>query len=257
MIRDAVRYDYPLREVCLAALPILDELVILCEGTGDGTVEEILRLWREFPQVVRWHVEPWWFPERGRESISDAINRCIEWCRGTYHLQLQADDVFHEEDLWTIQDAAKAGEADYVAFRREHFWGGFDRVHVGGHLPPEALWMARRDRYPLIRSQDDGFGFGTAPHSPNGLKLLHLNEQVPVYHYGFVRKPAALGHKARAMTDLYGMGPDPVMEQAALTNRVEWGAYDNPTVPFTRSHPTVMKAWIEERRPLVEAGWEA
>jgi glycosyltransferase involved in cell wall biosynthesis len=266
IIRNAVRYDYPFREAVRSALPVLDELVILCEPTGDGTEEWCEEIAAEFGRertVVRY--AQWWYPQRGKQTLADATNWCISRCRGEYHLQMQADDVFHEDAILRLRQAVEAGTADYLSFGIRNLWTGFETEWVGEHLCTEARWCARRSLYPAFRSLDDAFCLGARDGSDLALTGQRLNGQVDLINYGLVRRPIAFVRKSLDMARLYGLSAEACyseaqrsIESACGDGRIDWtrlSIYDlRGFRPFTGQHPAVMREWIAARREEVD-GW--
>jgi len=256
-VRNAVLLDYPAKETCLSVLPFVDELVIVCERTGDGTEDLLEDLRKVAPEKVRLVYETWWNKARGPQCIADAQNRAIELCEGTYHLQMQADEVYHEHQLERLVAAASKGSFDCAVFSKLNFWASFQTVIRTPRVPKEVTWIGRRSLYPGLRSVSDGFSLGCPEGNLKGLRSLDLRGQVQSFHYGYVRKPAALVEKFRhMMDDLYGWGVPKPLTKGLETGRIAWTDLvpSSEVEPFTGTHPASMATWIAERREMVEQG---
>lgn len=251
----AVKHDYPFREAVRSALPIADEVLLLCSpDDADGTRSACEELARE-DNRVRVLLHDWWSAERRHHCLSDATNRLIEACRGAYHLALQADEVLHEEQAPTVRAIAACGKWDRVTFMRLNFWGSFDEYNFARDRWPVAVpRLARRSEYPGIRSHGDATEigiFGDVPNTPQ-LDAQHL---VQLWHYAYVRKPLALVERHAAMAGLFGLGPDPAIDIARETGVVNWNLYPRSEfVPVFCEHPAVMRDWIAARREAVASG---
>lgn len=256
-VRNAVLLDYPVSECCRSVLPFVDELVILCERTGDGTEDVLEALRHEWPDKVRIAWRPWWNRSRAQFCIGDAQNAAIEMTEGRYHLQLQADEVYHEREMLRVRKVAEEGTCDAATFSKLNFWSSFKRVIRTPRVPKEITWLGRRSLYPALRSISDGFSLGTPDSNPPAIRILDLRLEVRSFHYGYVRKPAALVEKFRHMMDeLYGWGVPVPLQDGLKSGRVVWTDLvpESELEDFLGNHPASMQGWISERSDLVEMG---
>lgn len=256
VIRNAVLLDYPFVETCLSILPFCDELVILCERTDDGTVDLCESLRDKFREKVRIFYEEWWNPARKQDCIGDAINRCIDLCEGKYHLQLQADEVYHEAQIPLLLEVARRGFADWGGFTKLNFWSSFEKILPGYRIPQEIIWFARRSLFPKLRSYGDGCSMGTPDSDPNELKGICLKRDIQSFHYGYVRHPVSLVRKFHHTDELYGWGVPGYYKKAVQVGKIDWSSIctEDELYPFLGTHPATMVSWINDRRADVESG---
>lgn len=255
----AVEHDYPVREVIRSVLPIVDEWHLGAPPEDeDGTWALLEDLRDECPEKIHLHAMDWWGAQGRKElSFADATNRLIEKCTGRYHLQLQADEVLHEDDLPVLRELVEAGRADWAQFRRLNFFGTFDAYNATlTRWPMDVARLARRELYPMIRSLGDATELAIPDQDPLPWPKHDLRETVPIYHYCYVKHPRAYVQKQKVMGALYGLGEDPRIVAWRERGKIDWHEMvpAEEYVPLTRSHPAVMTDWIAERREALESG---
>jgi hypothetical protein len=233
---NAVEYDYTLAQTieCLAAT--CDRVVVCdCEST-DGTFDVMWWAANRHPHV-RILSHPWQPNKGGWGSwLADLAN----FCRGQLHtdfwFHLQADEVIHEADYGkVIQMRRKPLKRVFV---RNNYWT--DHRHV---TPPNRVCSSSIVRFAPIDAPL--FGDGESASKDGGI----FHADVPIHHYGFIRKPAGFAKKARLMETAFTGGNynpiiDTVEREGVRKLRDEW---DDPLLPPVGEHPSAMIPWLEER----------
>lgn len=252
IIKNGVKYDYPFVEACLSALPMCDEFVVL-EGYGDdGTYERLIELQKEHAKI-RIIREKW--DKFHYEVMADMTNKCIEECKCDYHFQIQADEGLSEHYHHKIRRAIERG-ADYYTMGVLHFFGSFDKVYKPGVFYDTFIRLARRNKYPTMRSCSDAMSLGCPDSNSAHLKHVNLTD-VKVHHYGYVRKPKALIEKQADVTRWWGIQElDPFLQAGLDRGHIVWEEKQTPDKidHFHGNHPSSYRDWIAARKEIVESG---
>ena len=254
IVKNGVKYDYPFIESCLSILPICDEFVFL-EGFGeDGTFEKLCELQKQHPKKIRIHRMEW--KSEHFSVLPDMTNHCIELSQCDYHFQIQADEIVHEKYHGRIKQLTETG-MDCFMFGVKHFFSSFDKIYQPGVFYDKFMRMAKKDKYPGILSHGDAMSLGCPNTDPNQFKHYDASEVVEVYHYGYVRKPAALIQKQIQMTRWWGYHDlDPYLQNGLDSGTIKWNDKhpEEQLRPFKGTHPAVLHEWAKERNLLVSEG---
>ncbi len=254
IIKNGIKFDYPFVESCLSILPICDEFVFL-EGFGDdGTYERLTDLQRQYPDKIRLHRCEW--KNEHWSVLSEMTNHCIKLCQCDYHFQIQADEAVNEIYHKKIKSLARKG-LDFYEFGVYHFFSGFNKIYQPGVFYDTFMRMARRDKYPSIRSYGDAMSLGCPDTDSKRFTSQNAIDDVKVYHYGYVRKPKALIEKQQQMTRWWGYQElDSYLQDGLDTGTIKWMDKHKPEQlrPFGETHPSAITEWAKERNLLVESG---
>ena len=238
-VRDAVRLDYPIRQVVASLLPLVDEFVIAVGPSDDGTVEEIRSIGDARVRILETEWDPSHFV-RGKINAVQT-NLAMDECTGDWGFYLQADEVVHEEDLPVIRAAMERwlddDEVEGFLFDYLHFWGDFDHVQWTRNWYRHEIRVVRLGRG--IRSWKSAQGFRR-----EGKKLRVRHCDARVFHYGWVRPPEVMKRKQMALDRLHH-------DEAWVRRRhpdggnlpFDYGPFDHLR-KFTDTHPEVMRDWI-------------
>jgi hypothetical protein len=245
-VRDAVRLHYPIREVILSGLPLVDEFIVAVGPSQDGTLEAIQSIGDPRVRVLASEWDPGQFVH-GRINAAQT-DLAMDACTGDWGLYLQADEVLHEEDVPILRAALTRWDSDErvegLLFRYLHFWGDFDHVQWTRNWYRREVRLVRLGRG--IRSWKSAQGFRR-----DGRKLMVRETPARIFHYGWVRPPLVMKRKQIALDRLHHdemwvkrRHPD------EGTVAFDYGAFDHLR-RFEGSHPKVMGGWIAAK------GWKA
>lgn len=238
-VRDAVRLRYPVVPSVRSLLPLVDELVVNVGVSQDGTLELVRAI--DDPRLVifetRWDESQL---ERGR-VLAHQTDLALARCRGDVCLYLQADEVLHDDDHARLR-AALARLADDpglegLLFDYVHFYGSFHTVGVGRRWYRNEIRAVKNRRG--VRSWRDAQGFRLGP-GEGARKLKVASSGARVFHYGWVRPPAAQQLKVAELERLYHG------EAGRLRRLAEEFSYDvgEKLRAFTGAHPAEMRDWV-------------
>lgn len=244
-LRNAVLYDYPFEESIRSILPLCDKIIIAIGNSEDNTLERVRSI---DPKIEI--LETVWdeaFRAGGHvlavetNKAFQAIPQQYDWC-----LYIQGDEVIHEQYYESIRNGmakyVNDKRVDGLLFNYKHFFGSYDYVGAKYSWYRREVRIIRNDK--KITSYKDAQGF----RWPNGDKLHVKLIDACIYHYGWVRDPASLQKKIGANKELY-FRQEPTAEQIQelSTTVYNFSEKNEPVVPFTGTHPTLMKNRIEKK----------
>lgn len=234
IVRNAVRYDYPIVESIKSLIPLVDEMLVAVGQCDDGTRELVQAIDSDKLRIVD---TVWDDSQRqGGTVLAEQTNAALDLCEGDWAVYLQADEVLHENDLdrieSTMQRCCHRKQIDGLRFRYHHFRADYS---IRDPLPYRHQVRVVRPGSP-IRSFGDACGF-----RKDGRKLRTASTGAWVYHYGYVKPPADMARKTEYFSSLYDgrtvmpgeENPDAIFEWDLATCE-----------PFTASHPAVMNQRI-------------
>ena len=195
-IRNAIKYDFPVREAIQSALPLVDEFVVNVGKSEDQTLHHIQSIRSEKIKIV----ETVWDETLRTDGKVFGLQQdvALSHCTGHWALLVQADEVLHEEDYAAIRNAMhrywEQPDVLGLVFRMLHFKGDYRSVDP---------WMYRRATRVIknngqIRSSRDSCDFRTI-HSPRMLKSGSSTKRINarVFHYGWVKHSDVLQEKLK------------------------------------------------------------
>ncbi|MBN8670185.1 MAG: glycosyltransferase family 2 protein [Chitinophagales bacterium] len=241
IIRNAVKYDYPIVEAIRSILPLCDEFVIGIGQSEDDTIGLIESI--NSPKIKIIHTV--WDDNlrTGGLVLSDETNKAFkaieadtDWC-----FYIQGDEVIHEK----YHDAIRAGmqehlqdkRVDGLLFKYLHFYGSYDYVGSSTRWYPHEIRIIRNDK--SIYSYKDAQGFRKGDDQKLNVKLLDAY----VYHYGWVKDPRAMQRKQE---NFHKMWHD---DEWLESNVIKAEAFDyfgdiDELAKFKGTHPAVMQERI-------------
>ncbi|MFM8739895.1 MAG: glycosyltransferase family 2 protein, partial [Cytophagales bacterium] len=243
IIRNAIRYDYPVVEAILSILPLCDEFVVAVGQSEDATLELIQSIHPEKIKIVH-TVWDDGLREGGRvlavetDKAFQAIHADADWC-----FYIQADEVVHEKYHTVIRNAMEQFKDDQVVdgllFHYKHFYGSYDYVGESWRWYRREIRIIKNNKN--IFSYRDAQGFRKKPNQKLRVKLIDAY----IYHYGWVREPAAMQRKQTAFSSLYHTD-EWIDQHVAKASEFDYSNIDSLTL-FTETHPTVLKNRIAKK----------
>jgi hypothetical protein len=241
-IKNAIKYDYPVREALLSLLPLCDEVFVSIGNSEDDTIGLIQSIGS--PKIRISHsVWDESLREGGRvlavetDKAFDQVPDGVDWC-----IYLQGDEVIHENDYGVIRDNMERYKDDPqvegLLFNYRHFYGSYDYLGDSRRWYSHEIRIIRNDKQ--IRSYRDAQGF-----RKNDRKL-HVKLIVAYfYHFGWVRHPSQQVSKHLAFEKLYNL--ESWARQIAANNGVfDYSGIDS-LQKFNGTHPCVMQPLIAQK----------
>ncbi len=241
IVRNAIKFDYPIVEAINSILPICDEVVVAIGKSEDGTLELIKSIKSDKIKII----ETIWNDalREGGHVLADETNKAFAAISpdSDWAFYIQGDEVIHEKYLMAIKSAMQEYTSDKhiegLLFNYTHFYGSYDFVGDSRRWYRNEIRIVRNDK--SISSYKDAQGF-----RKNGKKLNVKAIAASVYHYGWVKPPEAQQAKQQTFHKLWHT--DEWMKQnIPQANKFDYTAIDS-LERFRGTHPLVMKERIEK-----------
>ena len=252
LVRNGTLFDYPYLESLRSLLPLVDELIINVGIGEDDTRDQIAKFAQTEGQgKVSFFESPWNLDDpakkRGGLILSEQTNLALDRCTGDWCLYLQADEVLHEVDYFSIRETIFQNhhrpEVEGLLFDYRHFYGSYDVVQVSRSAYRREIRGFRRSSG--ARSVGDAQSF----RLDQGKKLSVVHTQARIFHYGWVRTPEAMKNKTFFMDQLYHGDPTLADSKTGTPHTGDnyrykriWGLRS-----FQEEHPSVMTARIQSK----------
>ena len=243
-IRNAIKYDYPIREAIQSILPICDDFVVAVGESEDDTLALISAI---DPNKIRIIKTQWddSLREGGRVLAEEtnkafqAIDNDSDWA-----FYIQGDEVVHEQFLPAIKDGMLRYEnnelVDGLLFKYLHFYGSYDYVGSSSKWYGHEIRVIKNNKN--IYSYRDAQGFRKANNEKLNVKAIDAK----VYHYGWVKEPKAMQRKQESFHKLWH--DDNWMEaNVAKVETFDYLSHINELALFDQSHPSVMLERIKAK----------
>ena len=237
-VRNAVKLYYPVVESIKSALPLVDEFVIACGDSDDGTTGMIRSIGDPKVKII----ETVWDPAQFVKGASNAVqtNIALDACTGDWCFYLQADEVLHEKYLPVLRERMEkyleVPEVEGLLFDYVHFYGSYNLYQVAHN------WYASEIR--IIRSGTGARSWESAQgFRIEGRKLRVVPAGAEIYHYGWVRPPVKMMKKQIALSSVHH--EKEWVEERYPDDEADFNFGSLKTCRrFTGTHPVVMKKRI-------------
>jgi hypothetical protein len=240
IIRNALKFDYPVVEAILSVLPICDRFYVGVGDSSDGTRDLIAAI----PSDKIVIIDTVWDDSLRSggmllavetNKVFDAIPPGYDWC-----FYIQSDECVHEEDHEKItaamRDHVSDGRVDGLLFEYRHFYGQYSYVGAGRRWYKNEIRIIRNNK--RIRSYRDAQGFRFTDNT----KLRVKPTDAYIYHYGWVKPPEAQQAKQRSFHKMWH-SDEWVKRNVADTDAFDYSGIDLLET-FRGTHPAVMRERI-------------
>jgi hypothetical protein len=243
-VKNALIYDYPVVEAIRSILPICDDFVVAVGKSDDATLELIKSIDPEKIKII----ETVWdesLREGGRvlavetDKAFNAIPEDSDWA-----FYIQGDEVVHEDYLEEIRTAMEKHkddkDVDGLLFHYLHFYGSYDYVGASASWYTNEIRVVKNDR--SIYSYKDAQGFRKGDNE----KLKVVPIEAYMYHYGWVKEPAAMQRKQENFNK-YWHDDSWINENVVKANEFDYGRDLRELKLFKGTHPEVMKERLKTK----------
>jgi hypothetical protein len=239
IVRNAIKYDYPIVEAITSILPICDEVIVAVGKSGDDTLQLIKSI--NSPKIKI--VETVWDENLrvGGKVLADETNKAFAAISADtdWAFYIQGDEVIHEQYLPVIKEAMLNYKDDKnvegLLFNYKHFYGSYDYIGDSRIWYRREIRVVRKDA--SISSYKDAQGFRKEDRKLN-VKLI----DAAVYHYGWVKPPEAQQAKQETFNKLWH--DDQWMKKNIPdVNEFDYSQIDSLAM-FSGTHPSVMQKRI-------------
>ncbi|MFL5752039.1 MAG: glycosyltransferase family 2 protein [Bacteroidia bacterium] len=235
IVRNAVKFDYPIVESITSILSLCDEFIVSVGDCDDGTLELIQGINSSKIRIMHsvWDDK---LREGGQvlaletSKAFDAVAMDSDWA-----FYLQGDEVIHEKYLEAIKEGMERykndREVEGLLFDYAHFYGNYN------YLGNSRKWYRREIRVirnnKEIRSYKDAQGFRIHNRKLNVKKI-----EAVVYHYGWVKPPKAQQAKQQSFHKMWH-DDEWMKKNIGEAEEFDYTKIDS-LEEFTGSHPAVM-----------------
>lgn len=244
IVRNAVKYDYPVVEAISSILPLCDEVIVSIGNSEDGTEELIQSI--QSPKIkIVYSVWDDSLREDGKllavetDKAKAHISSDTDWC-----FYIQADEVFHEDGYKPVLEAMSRykddAQVDGLLFNYRHFYGSYEYVGDSYNWYRKEIRVVKNN--PAIHSWGDAQGFRKLNSHKDFEKLQVKPVDAYIHHYGWVKPPEAQQRKQESFHKMWH--DDEWMKQHVVkASAFDYGNIDS-LQRFTGKHPVVMQARI-------------
>lgn len=242
-IRNAIKYDYPVREALGSILPLCDEVYVSIGNSDDDTIGLIRSIGS--PKIkISYSVWDDSLREGGKvlavetDKAFDQVPADADWC-----IYIQADEVIHEDDYPAIragmEECLDDPRVEGFLFKYRHFYGSYDYIGDSRRWYSHEIRIIRNDKH--IRSYRDAQGF-----RKDGRKLQVKPLDAAIFHYGWVRHPSRQLQKHLEFEKIYNL--DKWAKEVSLRQTQDFDYTDIDSLQkFTGTHPQVMQDLIKRK----------
>lgn len=235
IVRNAVKYDYPIVESIRSILPVCDEFLVLVGKSEDETLDLIRKI--DSPKI-RIEESTWDDSlKKGGRVLAVETNKAFDLIPDIYDwaFYLQADEVVHEMYHDVIREEMarwlKDEQVEGLLFNYLHFYGTYRYVGDSRRWYRNEIRIVRNDK--SIRSYRDAQGFRKM-----GQKLQVKPIEAEIYHYGWVKNPRIMQTKILDFHLLWH-DEDWIRQNVKQEDLFDFSAVDSLAL-FTGTHPSVM-----------------
>ncbi len=247
IIRNTIKYDFPVLEAIESILPICDKFIVLVGNSDDETLELMKSIKSDKIEI---HQSVWDDTLRvGGQVLAVETNKAFDLIPSeyTWAFYIQADEVVHEKYLQTIQKEmqtyAENPKIEGLLFNYVHFYGNYDYVGDERGWYRREIRIIKNDK--AIRSWRDAQGFRK---NNRKLNVKHINAEV--FHYGWVKDPKTMLRKATDVSKFWN--DDQTLEKKASNAEAFDFTNKYSVALFNGTHPNVMQARIARKNWKVE-----
>lgn len=242
-IKNAVIYDYPVVEAIKSVLPLCDEFVVAVGASDDNTREIIAGIDKKI-KIVDTHWDES-LREGGRVLAVETDKAFAEVAEDSdWAFYIQGDEVMHEKYIEPVRQAMLKHKddkrVDGLLFSYLHFYGSYDYVGASDKWYRNEIRVIKNDK--SIYSYKDAQGF----RKGNDEKLNVVPVDAFIYHYGWVKEPAAMQRKQEKFHK-YWHDDNWVKKNVAAADEFDYAKHVSELKRFEGTHPAVMRKRIEEK----------
>jgi hypothetical protein len=194
-IKNAIRFDFPIKEALLSILPLCDEIVVAVGDCTDGTRELVQSM---HPTKIK-IIDTVWDNTltTGGVVLADETNKALKAIGddSDWLIYIQGDEVFHEADYAAIKNAMEQYKEDErvdgLLFKYRHFYGSYDYVATSSRWYKNEIRIIKNNK--SIYSYKDAQGFRKGNNEKLNVKAIDAY----VHHYGWVKEPKMMMNKRK------------------------------------------------------------
>ena len=243
IIRNALKFDYPVVEAITSVLPLCDEFVVAVGKSEDETLDLIKKIASPKIKII----ETLWddhLREGGRvlaletDKAYRAISPDTDWC-----FYIQSDEVIHEQDYVAIRSAMEQylddKKVEGLVFNYHHFYGSYDYLGASRKWYKQEVRIVRNIKN--IYSYRDAQGFRIDVNRKLNVKSI----AACVYHYGWVKHPKFQQAKQESFHKMWH-SDEWMNKNIQRTSEFDYSQIDS-LKKFNGTHPQVIQERVKKQ----------
>jgi glycosyltransferase involved in cell wall biosynthesis len=239
IVRNAIKFDYPVVESISSILPLCDEVIVAVGDSEDGTRVLVESIGSPKIRII----DTVWDDSlrNGGEVLAVETNKAFDATssESKWAIYIQADEVLHDDGYGKLKDAMLKWESDKevegFVVDYLHFYGSYDFIADSRKWYRKEVRIIRNDK--KIRSYKDAQGF-----RKEGKKLIVKPTGAIMCHYGWVKPPELIRSKLQYFHTLWHD------EEWMEKNKAELESFDYSGIDslafFQGTHPSTMQKRI-------------
>jgi len=238
-IKDAIKYDYCIKETIESLLGVCDQVAVLDAGSEDGT-RLLLHDLNDPKLIVQFLIDNEWEEQKGSGKLSYFQNMAAEMLTTDYQFLCQADEIVHEDSYASIREAIETGGNGFMC-TRINLWGDpYHELNVPlSQMPcsPQVIRISKRG----YTTYDDGENIAA-------MASFQFVKNIRIYHMGFVRKREVMKDKIINMqTGVFEMSDyDEKLKGMNIFNPYAWFSGEDLKL-ISEPLPKVIQKWAADR----------
>jgi hypothetical protein len=240
-IKNAIQFDYPVKESILSILPLVDEYIIAVGNSVDNTKELITSINNPKIKIIDtiWNENL----RQGGEVLAAETNKALAAISSNadWAFYLQGDECLHEKDYANIKKAMQTHlhnpKVDGLLFNYLHFYGNYNYVGTGRRWYRNEIRIIRNNKKIISWKDAQGFRFA------NEEKLCVKKVDANIYHYGWVKPPKTSQQKAMYFHQINN--PAYIASEEEKKQEFDYQSNIDRLDLFKGYHPAVMNKRIE------------
>jgi len=140
IVKDVVKYNYPVIESINSILPICDEFIINVGKSEDDTLGLVRSIKDSKIRIIE---TEWDMSEGGGIVLDKQTDLTMSQCSGDWMFYLQADEVMHEDDIVDLKNLMEKylddDSVDALRMSWLNFFGSFFRYRI------DRGWVQKQD----------------------------------------------------------------------------------------------------------------
>jgi hypothetical protein len=233
-IKNGVMLGYPFLQSIESVLPIVDEFVINVGNSEDNTLEIIKSISSSKIRII----ESAWNDSMQESGYVYGQQKMIAQfnCKGDWAFYIEADEVYHENDLEQIKKSMEMylndSNVEALVFNFHHFYGnGNSELNSPGWYRSEA----RIIKNSLRSYAPDGLFWLILDSNKKGRYPRARHTGVSCYHYGWVRSEEEMNLKSSKVQQYWG----------SKAVKIDYSQMDSTIIQeFQGTHPKIIKDWL-------------
>jgi len=240
IIRNALKFDYPIKEAILSILPICDEFIISVGNSEDETLDYIKTIKSDKLKIV----ESVWNDNlrEGGRVLAEETNKAKKLISNNsdWVFYIQADEILHEKYHEKIRSVMIENlnneKVDGILFNYKHFYGSYDYIGESNR------WYRKEIR--IIRNNKNIYSYGDAQgfRKDKNQKLNVIDSGCEIYHYGWVKHPKYQQEKQLNFNKMWH-SDEWIKNNIARADEFDYSQIDSLEL-FIGTHPKVIQERI-------------